>query len=226
VSTTISISGSGNADVKVFGNGTVYAGNGSDSIDISGHGTIVIGSGNDTLTLGQGGVISQFGASGHDTINIGAGNATVFEQGSATITGSFGSVTMSGGEFTLTNGHVSGNAQGSHASGGSSHATAIAHKPHVGHQARTDAGHTMSGSAAHHVFESLARPSGGVQVVKNFISGHDHAYLAGHSLSFLQQHHDISIHGSSTHISMQGGGTLIELHGVHTLKTTDMGGKH
>jgi len=101
VAATISISGSGNVDVTVHGRGTVIAGNGNDSITITGHGKIIVGSGHDTLSVGKGGEIWQFGASGHDTINIGGNTARVHEQGTATVTGAFGSATVSGGVLEL-----------------------------------------------------------------------------------------------------------------------------
>ena len=95
MATTVSISGSGKADVTVFGRGTVIAGNGDDKINITGNGQIVVGSGNDTLTLGHGGSITEHGVSGHDTIHIGStGVYTITEQGTATVTGAFGSATI------------------------------------------------------------------------------------------------------------------------------------
>jgi hypothetical protein len=56
---TISIPGSSNVDITVYGPGTVIAGNGNDRIDITGQGSIIVGSGHDTLTLNTTGVISQ-----------------------------------------------------------------------------------------------------------------------------------------------------------------------
>jgi Ca2+-binding RTX toxin-like protein len=101
VATTISISGSGNVDVTVYGRGTVIAGNGNDSIDITGKGRIIVGSGHDTLTLGDGGQIWQFGASGVDTISLGGKGATLYEQGQATVSGAFGQATISGGVLDI-----------------------------------------------------------------------------------------------------------------------------
>jgi hypothetical protein len=147
VGTTISVSGGGKTDITVFGQGTVIAGNGNDSIDIKGGGKIIIGSGHDTLTLGQGGVIVQSGAAGFDTINIGAGNATVYEQGHATISGAFGSATISGGVFEI---HQSGG--GSTITGGSSTGSGSTHSTGTGsgstHSTSTGTGTTHSASTA------------------------------------------------------------------------------
>lgn len=275
--TTISISGSGNADVKVFGRGTVIAGNGNDKIDITGRGEIIVGSGHDTLTLEHGGVIHEHGASGQDTINIGAGNATIFEQGHATVTGAFGSLTMSGGVLEIhqthsqgheqghTQGHTQGQDQGHHPAahaqphwshGWDYHAGAAgAHESkgdfagrttQVGAEARSNfvsgagsvhggaalnvvfaAGHeSLIGSSGHNLFEFLKTDQVGHHLITNFVAGQDQLYVEGHSLSYLQQHHDISTHGGNTYIGIDGGRTTIELQGVTTLKASDITGKH
>jgi Ca2+-binding RTX toxin-like protein len=114
VATTISISGSNSVDVTVHGRGTVIAGNGNDNINITGHGKIIVGSGHDTLSIGKGGEIWQFGASGHDTINIGGNTARVHEEGTATVTGAFGSATVSGGVLELHARTVGSDHKGGH----------------------------------------------------------------------------------------------------------------
>ena len=238
---TISVSGSGNVDVTVFGRGTVVAGNGNDSIDISGQGKIIVGSGHDTLTLQQGGVIREHGASGHDTINIGAGNATIYEQGHATITGAFGTVTMSGGVKVIhqtapgktgtgstTNGHgpsqpTSGNSQ----SHGAATVSGAGHQSLVG-----SSGHeSLTGSLTHEprhggmerdLFATLANPYSG-HVIQNFLSGDQAFHVEGHSLSYLTPHNNVITHDGTTHISIDGGMTRIELQGV---RASDFTGKH
>lgn len=266
--TTISVSGSGRADITVFGNGTVSAGNGNDSINIMGTGQIIVGSGHDTLTLGQGGVITEHGTSGQDTINIGAGNATVYEQGSATITGAFGTATISGGVFEInqtgsaaqsggSTSHSTGTST-SHSAGATSHSagtSSAAEQQQVGGTHLTPienamraelmssasayitgaAGNytfitgssqeTMIGGSGQNLFQILSDRTGNTHIINNFVSGQNQLYVEGHSLSYLQQHHDISTHGGNTYISL-GGGTSLELQGVTTLKASDIIGKH
>ena len=240
---TISVSGSGNVDVTVFGRGTVIAGNGNDSIDITGPGKIIVGSGHDTLTLQQGGVIREHGTSGHDTINIGAGNATIYEQGHATITGAFGSVTVSGGVVEIhQNGAGSSGSTGSTGSTGSS--TSGHTQPSGSHSAPTvsGAGHqslvgssgheSLAGSLAHdprqggmerNLFATLANQYSG-HLIQNFLSGDQVFHMEGHSLSYLSPHNNIISHDGNTHISIDGGMTRIELHGV--MRAVDFTDKH
>jgi hypothetical protein len=239
---TISVSGSGNVDITVYGNGTVSAGNGNDSINITGVGNVTVGSGNDTLTLGQGGVITEYGTAGQDTINIGAGNATVYEQGSATVTGAFGSVTMSGGTLEINQtGSGSGSSSSSSTSGhsppssgssqphGSATVSGASHPSVVGSSGQ----HSLVGSLAHtprqggmerNLFATLANQFGGEQhVIKNFVSGQPFVHIEGKALSYLTPHNNIITHDGNTHISIDGGMTRIELQGV---KTADITGKH
>jgi hypothetical protein len=230
VSTTVSISGSGSVDVTVFGQGTVYAGNGNDSIDITGPGKIIVGSGNDTLTLGSGGVIREHGASGHDTINIGSGNATIYEQGYATITGAFGSATISGGgilEINQTGGGSSGSSTHHSVSGSASGHSSVA----------SGSGHESAvGSSVHHFtprqggmernpIATLANQIGDHHLIRNFLSGQPFVHVEGQKLSYFTPHSDVTTHGANTHIAL--GKTTIELQGVTTLKASDLAGfKH
>jgi hypothetical protein len=234
VSTTVSISGSGNVDVTVYGQGTVYAGNGNDSITITGPGQINVGSGNDTLTLGSGGVIHEYGASGHDTINIGSGNATIYEQGYATITGAFGSATISGGGIVAINqtgGGATTTAGSGHSSGsGSGHDTMISGSGHEStgggsvHHVTTD--HTpRQGGMERNLFATLANQVGSQHLIHNFVQGHPSVSVQGHTLSYLHPHSHISSQDGNTHVAMHGGLTTIELQGVHSIKATDAG-KH
>jgi hypothetical protein len=272
VSTTVSISGSGKVDVTVYGNGTVYAGNGNDNIGITGQGNIVVGSGNDTLTLGKGGTITEHGASGHDTIHLGAtGTYNIFEQGSATITGAFGSATIEGGgtlriveggaqsttagasgsthsststthgtststthsTTTATHGsstasthgttatthstsaptHGTSNVYGQSTLLGGTHTTEFANG-HAGVEYTKAMGpDSMGGGLTHHLVALHDKAAPGL--LKNFVAGHDHLYLPGHSLVFAAQPHAIATHGDNTTIGLDGGKTTIELHGLH-----------
>jgi len=262
VSTTVSISGSGKVDVTVFGNGTVYAGNGNDNIDITGQGKIVVGSGNDTLTLGKGGTIVEHGASGHDTIHLGAtGTYNIFEQGSATITGAFGSATIEGGgTLRIVEGGASSTSAGSsgstHGSTSTSHGTSSSsthsttathgttgttHTTSTTTHGTSNAyghstllgGHTtefangragldytkatgsdsMGGSLTHQLVALHDKAAPGL--LKNFVAGQDHLYIPGHSLIFNPHAHAVATHGDKTTIGMDGGKTLIALHGLH-----------
>jgi hypothetical protein len=265
VSTTVSISGSGKVDVTVFGQGTVYAGNGNDNIDITGQGKIVVGSGNDTLTLGNGGTIIEHGASGHDTIHLGAtGTYNIFEQGSATITGAFGSATIEGGgTLKIVEGGAQSTSAGASGSTSTTHGTSTStthgtsttthststttHGTSTPTHGTSDAyghstllgGHTtefanghagvdytkamgsdsMGGGSLTHQLVALhdkAAPG----LLKNFVAGQDHLHIPGHSLIFNPHVHAVATHGDKTMIGMDGGRTMIELHGVN------LGDKH
>jgi Ca2+-binding RTX toxin-like protein len=243
VSTTVSISGSGQVDVTVFGQGTVYAGNGNDNINITGSGSIVVGSGNDTLTLGQGGTITEHGASGHDTIQIGpTGSYTISEEGHATVTGAFGTATIDGGVLNIVEG-ANGTQTTSAGATGSTHGTTtgttgLAHVTHMhgpstllgsAHTTEFASGHaglafmkagmgqdSLVGGSTHNIV--ALHDKAGPALIKNFVAGHDHLYLPGHSLVFAAQTHAISTQGDKTMIGMDGGKTMIELHGVHVDK--------
>lgn len=246
--TFVSIPGSGKVDVTVFGRGTVVAGAGDDRITITGRGHILVGAGHDTLNLEKGGVIIERGASGQDTIHLGdEGRARIFEQGHATVTGAFGAATIDGGAMRVhhtigfSNGQafavtkeiaISGNvtmlgaaahaelvARGGFTSmiGGTGNDTFIGGKG-------TD---VMVGGTGQDLFEFLHRDHGGNHLIKNFVSGQDQLYVEGHSLSWLQSHHDITSSGGNTFISIDGGKTTIELQGVSSLKASDITGhKH
>jgi Ca2+-binding RTX toxin-like protein len=245
VGPTISIPGSGNVDLTVYGRNTVIAGNGNDKIDITGTGKIIVGSGRDTLTLNTSGVISQQGSSGHDTINLGTGNDSIYEQGSATVTGafsngSFGQATVAGGvlEVVHTPGHSYSVTEDIAVSGKMTLIGSAAPTEFVGGPGATymiggagndtfigGSGHdTMVGGSAQNLFEFGKDEEGGQHLIKNFVSGEDQLVVEGHSLSYLKQHGDISTHGGNTYISIDGGKTTIELQGVATLKASDLTG--
>lgn len=238
--TYISVPGSNNFDVKVYGKGTVIAGGGNDSIDITGRGKIVVGAGHDTLTLEKGGVISQLGAAGRDTISIGNGTTTIHEDGQATISGmantasAFGSATLFGGEVKIiaserfaTDMAVSGKATliGTAAPtefiGGSGSASMVGGKGDDTFIGGT--GHdTLVGGKGPDLFEFTRHNAGGQHVIQDFVSGTDELYVEGHSLEYLKHHNDITTHGGNTYISLDGGKTTIELKGVTDLKASDI----
>ncbi len=84
---------------------------------------------------------------------------------------------------------------------------------------------TMVGGSGANLFQILSQHTGNTHIIQNFVSGQNQLYVEGHSLAYLQQHHDISTHGGNTYISL-GGGTTLELQGVTTLKSSDIIGKH
>lgn len=115
--TYVSISGGGNANVHIYGNGSVVAGSGNDTITIDGRGGITVGAGNDSITLSGSGTITQNNSGtkiGNDTINLGRGNDTISEAGHASVYGAFGSATIVGGKFDFLKVHV-GSDSGRHA---------------------------------------------------------------------------------------------------------------
>jgi Ca2+-binding RTX toxin-like protein len=237
--TYVSIPGSHNFDITVYGKGTVISGSGNDKIAITDKGKIVVGAGNDTLSLLKGGLISQLGAAGRDTIHIGSGTSTIFEQGHATVAGlhhsdAFGSATIFGGELKVTESHSV--TQDIAVSGKMTLLGSAAPTEFVGGKGSTSmvggngndtfiggTGHeTMVGGKGHDLFEFLGADKGGHALIKDFVSGQDQLYLEGHTLSYLEKHGDISTHGGNTFISLDGGKTTIELQGVTHLKASDI----
>jgi Ca2+-binding RTX toxin-like protein len=234
VGTFVSISGSTNFDLKIYGDGTVVAGNGNDNIDITGYGRINVGSGHDTLTLNYSGIISQTGSHGLDTITVGTSDAVIYEQGQATVHGVFGALDFYGGmmEVKYYNGVPVEQALSGHMTmiGGAADPEFLAGPGTSymigGKGADTfvgGTGHaTMAGGSSYNLFEFITKEVGGQDVIKNFVSGHDQLYLEGESLSYLQANHDISVHDGNTYITLDGGATTIELQGVTTLKSSDI----
>jgi Ca2+-binding RTX toxin-like protein len=85
---------------------------------------------------------------------------------------------------------------------------------------------TMVGGAGKDLFEFFSADKGGHAVIKDFVSGQDHLYLEGHTLSYLEKQGDISSHGGNTYITLDGGKTTIELQGITSLKSSDITQKH
>src|SRR5262249_30826920 len=81
---------------------------------------------------------------------------------------------------------------------------------------------TIGGGSGNDLFLFREGQAGGTHVIQNFVSGQDHLYLEGHSLDYLQAHHDITTSGGNTFISLDGGKTTIELQGVTSLKASDV----
>jgi Ca2+-binding RTX toxin-like protein len=244
--TFVSISGGGNANVHIYGNGSVVAGGGNDTISITGNGAITVGAGSDHLNLRGSGSIVQNNTltkQGHDTINLGRGNDTISEAGRATVHGSFGSATIAGGKFeflrvpdTSHNGNhhliyeemaSSGSATlvgGEHCTQFVGGAGAV-----VMHGGRGDdtfvggSGHaTMTGGSGHNLFQFVGHENGGMDVITNFVCGHDKLYLEGKTLCYLQSHGDVTVSHGNTFISLDGGQTTVELKGFTNLTSHDV----
>jgi Ca2+-binding RTX toxin-like protein len=236
----VSISGGGDASVHIYGDGTVVAGDGNDSIRIDGNGAVTVGAGNDHITLHGSGRIFEHGAGGHDTINLGKGQDTITEAGRATVYGSFGSVTIQGGTLqTLHQGHGSGHDPFYQAAALTGHATLVGGTHCTQFVGGTGSvvmqggsgndtliggsGHaTMTGGSAHNLFEFTSQGKGGVDVITNFVSGHDKLYLEGLSLSYLQSQGDVKVDHGNTFITLDAGKTVIELKGFTNLTSHDV----
>jgi hypothetical protein len=234
VATFISIPGSGNVDLTIYGDGVIKVGDGNDKLDITGYGQMFVGSGHDTLTLNTSGIISQMGSHGLDTITVGSSDAVIYEQGQATIHGVFGALDFYGGEMevkyyngipveTALSGHMTmiGGAVDpeflagpgtSYMLGGTGSDTFVGGTGSA----------TMIGGTSINLFEFITKEVGGHDIIKNFVSGHDQLYLEGESLAYLEAHHDISVSGGNTYISLDNGKTTIELQGVTSLKASDI----
>ena len=244
--------GAGTDNIEIYDDGTVVAGNGDDSINIGGSGQVTAGGGNDSvtlhnnghLTIGAGfdtislidsGTITQLGASGVDTISpLGYGSDTIFEAGKAFVGNPYGTATISGGELKVINqpgvhtlDAVSGKATligGEYSNTFMGGTGAVVMQGGLG--ADTFVGgsgsDTMTGGSNTNLFEFLAGDKGGSHVITNFVSGQDQLYLEGQSLSYLQAHHDITVSGGNTIITLDGGATTIELKGVTSLSSSDI----
>jgi Ca2+-binding RTX toxin-like protein len=146
---------------------------------------------------------------GHDTINLGAGNDTVFAEGQASALGS-AQMFQTARSATLI---------------GSAAATEFIRSSAVKPLGLDSATGTLgidsvAAAGGKSVFEFIGSGPAS-QVITNFVAGHDKLYIEGYSLSYLQQHADISSHSGNTYISLSGGKTTIELQGVDHLKPTD-----
>jgi len=210
----VSIPGGSDQSVQIHGSGTVIAGNGNDSIYIGGKGAVTVGAGNDHITLHGSGSIFQYGAGGHDTINLGHGHDTITEAGTATVYGAFGSVTIQSGTYVFTNkGLVSSDSHGKHHDTGNASLVGGSHSTHFvqgGSHDDTGVGGTSHG---HHLSDFTSRGVSATNVITNFVSGHDKLHVEGHSLSYLPSHGDVTMSHGTTHISLDGGKTTVELKG-------------
>jgi hypothetical protein len=167
--------------------------------------------------------------SGHDTISLGVGSDTIFEAGNATVHGLFGSSSIAGGAVAFVN--ASSLHEELALSGKETLVGGAISQEFVGQSANLLQGvlgkdvlaglaaETLAGGAGKNFIEIIG---GGAHVISNFVAGKDQLYVEGHSLSYLQQHHDVIVKGGSTYISLDGGKTTIELHGVTGLKASDI----
>jgi Ca2+-binding RTX toxin-like protein len=229
------LAGNGNDTLTIWGSGAVVAGNGDDNIAIHGDGTIDAGSGSDTLSLSGTGRILQSNASAHDTINLGSGSDTIYTRGEATVHGTFGGATFGNAIVSFVNigsTHIEHAISGYVTLMGGAHSNEFlggdgGHTVMIGGAGNDTfvggAGHdTMTGGAGKNLFEFISAAAGGQHVITNFVSGQDQLYLEGYSLSYLQSHHDITVSGGNTYISLDGGKTTVELQGITSLKSTDV----
>ena len=159
-------------------------------------------------------------APGHDTINLGSGSDTVIEEGRASVLGSVVS-TVAGSIHQILHATPSATLIGS------AFATEFIRTSTAGKSLGFDAtggglgADSVVASAGRSVFEYLAGEAGGSQVITNFIAGRNQLLIEGYSLSYLQKQGEVTSHGGSTYISIDGGKTTIQLQGVDRLKPTD-----
>ena len=209
----------------------------ADTVGTSSTGTVIAGSGNDSITLYSGGEVQENGTQGHDTINLGTGNDTIYEQGQATVygtfsNGAFGSASIAGGELKIL--QSGGVTQDIAVSGRMTLVGSSAHTEFVGGTGSTlmtgasgydtfvggSGSDTMAGVGNHNVFQFLSSEQGGQHVISNFTSG-DTLYIEGQGLSYLQSQHEITTSGGNTYISIDGGHTTIELKGFTSLSSSN-----
>ena len=81
---------------------------------------------------------------------------------------------------------------------------------------------TMTGGSGQNLFEFTSHGVGGTDVITNFVSGQDHLYLEGQSLSYLQSQGDVTVSHGNTWITLDGGKTTIELKGFTGLSGHDV----
>ena len=240
--TFVSISGGGNANVHIYGNGSVAAGSGNDTIQIDGKGNITVGAGQDVLTLNGSGYILEHGATGNDTINLGSGRDSITEAGTATVHGSFGAATIEGGKFQFLGSGSSSNpytelAVNGKATlvGGSQSTQFIGGSGSVVMQGGTgndtfmggSGQATMTGGSGHNLFVIGCHGGiGGTDVITNFVSGNDQIYLESHSYDWLMSHGDITVSHGNTYIALDGGQTTVELKGFTGLTSSDVTTTH
>jgi len=240
--TFVSISGGGNANVHIYGNGSVAAGGGNDTIQIDGNGNITVGAGQDVLTLKGSGYILQNGHGGNDTINLGSGRDSITEAGTATVHGAFGSATIEGGKFQfLGQGNTSNPYQELAVNGkatliGGCHSTefiggsgSVVMQGGRGNDTfMGGSGHTtMTGGSGQNLFVIGCHGGiGGTDVITNFVSGNDKIYLESHSYDWLMSHGDITVSHGNTYISLDGGQTTVELKGFTGLTSGDVTTTH
>lgn len=234
--------GGASQSVSVYGpNASVYAGAGNDTV--FSHGTkayVRLEGGTDKVNMYQGGTVTESGIHGHDTIYWASHHPLdVAVHGAATVYGTEGGhgftiASIAGGAADFTNTHgvleeiaikgkltLIGGAGRTEFIGGSGGHTVMlggtGSDTFVG-----GSGHdTMTGGKGHNLFEFLKSDAGGNHVITNFAAG-DKLYLEGHSLRYLENHHDISTKDGNTYIKLDDGKTTIELKGFTGLDSSDI----
>ncbi len=220
MATYVSISGGGDANVHIYGNGTVVAGDGNDTINIDGKGAVTVGAGNDHITLQGSGSIFQHGVGGHDTINLGSGQDTITEAGHATVYGSFGSASIQGGTVEFLRQGQHDGSDHSHGAHGSHQSSAVDYS-HREHDSNDDNRHghgsDHGGGSGHSYYEAIA-VSGNVTLLggthcTQFVGGTGSVVMQGGSGN------DTFI-GGSGHATMTGGSA----HNVFEFTSNGLGG--
>jgi Ca2+-binding RTX toxin-like protein len=218
--------GGGNHTIHVHGNETIsILAGGNDTIDANKPGAhaVVYGPGGPFGTYGSATITGgslEVGSTGYTLqITASGGQATIQggiypEQmhggtGSTTMLGGFGPDTFFGGAGSSL---MQGGFGPDSFVGGQGSDTMIAG---FGNDTMVG-GHKGAGGD---VF-AFTGGSFGHDVVKNFISGQDQLYLDGHTLSYLESHHDITTKNGNTTIHL--GATTIELQGVTHLSSSDI----
>ncbi len=233
--------GGGNERVSVYGpHASVYAGGGNDTIFVHGaDGYVRVEGGFDKIHMEKGGKVTESGIHGHDTIYWGTGKLDVAVHGKATVYGTHGGhefvvASIAGGEAKFKWSHntleeiavkgkltlIGGAGRTEFIGGSGGHTVMVGGKgsdTFIG-----GSGHdTMIGGKHHNLFEFLKADAGGKHVITNFVEG-DKLYLEGHSLHYLESHHDITIKNGNTYIKLDDGKTTIELKGFTGLDSDDI----
>jgi Ca2+-binding RTX toxin-like protein len=246
------VAGNGNDSIRIDGNGAITVGAGSDHITLHGSGSIFQhgAHGNDTINVGHGS--DTITEAGHATVHGSFGSATIqggtfqfVHQGSdQSYGGHYGRGDDRDDRGRSDRGHhghhgygpnhpfyeaiaLTGNATfvgGSHCTefvGGSGSVVmqgGTGNDTFVGGSGHT----TMTGGSAHNVFAFTSQGKGGLDVITNFVAGHDKLYLEGQSLCYLQSHGDVSVSHGNTFITLDAGKTVVELKGFSNLTSHDI----
>jgi len=235
--------GNGTDNINITGSGQIVVGSGNDTLTLGQGGTITEhgASGNDTINIGPTGTYN-ISEEGHATVTGAFGTATI-DGGVLTITEGPNGTTTSAGSTGSTHGTTTHGT-----TTGTTHTTTTAHgttstthgiTTMQGHATLLGGAHTtefanghaglafmkggmgpdsMAGGNASQHLVAMHDKAMGPALIKNFVAGHDHLYLPGHSLTFTPPTHAVATLGDKTMIGMDGGKTMITLHGLNVDK--------